>query len=54
MTLPTDPRAAILVRFADMPSVAFTAEEKAALLEGARLIEREARAAATRDRDARR
>ncbi len=54
MTLPTDPRAAILVRFADMPSVAFTAEEKAALLEGARLIEREARAKARGGDDARR
>jgi len=39
-----DPQAAVLVRFASLPSLLLTPDERAAFLAGARALEREARA----------
>lgn len=39
----TDPQAATLVRFAALPSLILTPEEREAFLAGARALEREAR-----------
>jgi hypothetical protein len=54
VTEPTDlvsRQAQILVHFAALPSVSLSKEERAAMLEGARLLEREARAKAFDQRD---